>query len=228
MAQTTRAASALARAVARAVAGPAARASYLLPQTFEWRGSPASGVYYPVVAIAVYLPTIFGLQRFMRDKPPLALTTAAFAHNVFLCLLSAAMCAGSLVELRSIYARGGVAALMCDRDRTAVTGRLGLWMYIFYISKVRPHILHCFRARMLSESQSFMGGFGYFVMRMAPPTQVAPHSLTLGSYVVYPLKLVLCSFSPRRDLSSFTSCLTQSSWFSKSASSTSCMSTIIA
>lgn len=109
------------------------------PETFEWRGSPASGVRYPVIAIALYLATIFGLQRLMRDRPPLRLSAPALLHNAFLCALSAAMCGGTLWELAGIYMRdggdGGVVGVFCDRGGQAMKGRLGIWMYVFYLSK---------------------------------------------------------------------------------------------
>lgn len=111
-----------------------------LPGAFEWRGAPASRVHYPAVAIAAYLCVIFGLQRAMRDRPPLRLRAPALLHNLFLCGLSAAMCVGTLWELRGIYARpapglGGMVGVFCDRGGSAMKGRLGVWMYVFYLSK---------------------------------------------------------------------------------------------
>jgi hypothetical protein len=122
----------------------AALTALSFPESFVWRGSPASGVQYPVVAICVYLATIFSLQRFMRDRPPMKLTGVALVHNAVLCALSAAMCIGTLWELAQLgdgpgnwfRSGGGLMASMCDRSGSAMTGRLGIWMYIFYLSKV--------------------------------------------------------------------------------------------
>lgn len=112
------------------------------PRVFDFRASPAHAVHYPVIAIVIYLSTIFFLQHVMRSRPPLRLTRIAFVHNVVLCALSIAMLVGTLYELVRIGLNGGgfVDAIMCDRQHAAMTGRLGFWMYIFYVSKVR----HCF------------------------------------------------------------------------------------
>lgn len=118
--------------------------SFAPPTYFNFRANPASGAQYPVVAIIVYLGTIFTLQHVMRARSPMRLTLFAFAHNVFLCALSVAMLLGTLYELARVALAGGgfVNSIMCDRQHAAMTGRLGFWMYIFYVSKVRfPHLI---------------------------------------------------------------------------------------
>ena len=105
------------------------------PIVFEWRGKPCSRVYYPVLAIVIYLAVIFGLQRFMRHRAPLRLRIPTFVHNAFLCVLSVAMAFFTLFEVLSLGYRRGFIDVLCDRGQTGMRGRLGLWMYIFYMSK---------------------------------------------------------------------------------------------
>lgn len=102
---------------------------------FSFRHAPLSSVRYPVTAITVYLVTIFGLQRLMRHREPLRLRTITVAHNALLCLLSAAMGAGTLVEVIRVAHAAGFGGVICDRGGVAMNGRLGAWMYVFYLSK---------------------------------------------------------------------------------------------
>lgn len=102
---------------------------------FAFRGAPLSAAKYPVVAIAVYLLTIFGVQRWMRNREPLKLKWATLAHNAFLCGLSVAMAAMTLLEVAIVARSHGFSGVLCDRSGAAMTGRLGAWMYVFYLSK---------------------------------------------------------------------------------------------
>jgi len=102
---------------------------------FEWKQSPFSSVQWPMIGIIMYLSAVFGLQRYMRDRPPLKMKSATLIHNIFLCLLSAAMCIGTLVELGIRWNNEGFFCIVCDRNKTAMQGRLAVWMYIFYLSK---------------------------------------------------------------------------------------------
>lgn len=117
-------------------------ALHLLPVAFSWKGSALSHAQYPVLAIVVYLSVIFALQRFMRNKPPVKLTAVTLVHNIFLCTLSAAMGAGVLFEVARLGlgrggSAGGVREVLCDVSGSGMGGRLGWWMYVFYLSKVR-------------------------------------------------------------------------------------------
>lgn len=102
---------------------------------FDFKTSPASSARYPVAAVLVYLCVIFGLQRVMRGRPAMKLRTFALVHNVILCLLSLAMAVGTLVEVLIVISRSGPFSVVCDNNGSAMGGRLGAWMYLFYLSK---------------------------------------------------------------------------------------------
>eukprot|EP00183_Erythrolobus_madagascarensis_P007174 CAMPEP_0185847012 /NCGR_PEP_ID=MMETSP1354-20130828/2442_1 /TAXON_ID=708628 /ORGANISM="Erythrolobus madagascarensis, Strain CCMP3276" /LENGTH=242 /DNA_ID=CAMNT_0028547251 /DNA_START=158 /DNA_END=886 /DNA_ORIENTATION=- len=102
---------------------------------FEWKDAPLSSVYAPIVAIAVYLSVIFGLRRVMQDRAALKMKRVTLAHNIFLCALSVAMCVGTLFELALRVRGNGFFCIVCDLEKTAMRGRLAVWMYIFYASK---------------------------------------------------------------------------------------------
>lgn len=114
----------------------------LIPTEFDWKASSISSLYYPGFGIAVYLAVIFSLRRFMRDRPPLKMRHLIFLHNVFLCVLSAAMGLGVLVEVFRLLlsppralAVSPFREVLCDTTAASMTGRMGWWMYIFYLSK---------------------------------------------------------------------------------------------
>lgn len=115
----------------------------LLPVQFDWKTAPLSGVQYPVIAIICYLSLIFSLQKYMRHRPPVKLRKLAFVHNVFLCALSAAMGLGVIVEVLRVSFRprfypsatGGFREALCDLSGNSMNGRMGWWMYVFYVSK---------------------------------------------------------------------------------------------
>ncbi len=104
-------------------------------RVFSFATAHASSVRYPVTAVLLYLLVIFTLQRLMRDRAALKLRVPAFIHNTFLCLLSAMMAIGTLVEVLRVTRHSGFGGVICDRGGLAMGGRLGAWMYIFYLSK---------------------------------------------------------------------------------------------
>ncbi|CAN8064342.1 unnamed protein product [Agarophyton chilense] len=108
-----------------------------LPQSFEWKMAPFSSVVYPVCAIVVYLSLIFSLQKFMRSRPPVSLKVPTVVHNVFLCALSVAMAMGVFAEVLKTWFASSDATreVLCDLSGSAMRGRMGWWMYIFYLSK---------------------------------------------------------------------------------------------
>lgn len=110
-------------------------ARLLPPVVFDWRSSPLSGAVYPAIAVAIYLTTIFSLQRAMKERPAMKLQKVALLHNSFLCALSFAMGAGTLWEIVQLGMGEGVIGAFCDRSGGAMKGRLGWWMYVFYLSK---------------------------------------------------------------------------------------------
>eukprot|EP00871_Galdieria_phlegrea_P000060 jgi/Galph1/1054/GphlegSOOS_G5883.1 len=104
-------------------------------RSFEWKSSPLAGFQYPIVGICTYLGVIFGLQRYMKDRPPLKLKRISAVHNIILCLLSLVMCFGTIVDLMFRVKDLGFFSVVCDREHKAMRGRLLFWMYLFYCSK---------------------------------------------------------------------------------------------
>mmetsp|Transcript_3698 Transcript_3698/g.6635 ORF Transcript_3698/g.6635 Transcript_3698/m.6635 type:complete len:268 (+) Transcript_3698:197-1000(+) len=109
--------------------------SNFVPTHFEWKQAPMHSVFWPLFGICIYLVTIFSLQRIMRDREAFKLHKIAYVHNIFLLALSIAMCAGSLLELTLLVKNQGFFCIICDRENIAMKGRLGIWMYVFYLSK---------------------------------------------------------------------------------------------
>jgi len=60
---------------------------------------------------------------------------AMCVHNAFLCLLSAAMCAGAGYEAYLRSQKDGVRWLFCEDIGTAASGGVFYWSYIYYLSK---------------------------------------------------------------------------------------------
>lgn len=78
----------------------------------------------------------------MRDCRPIKMRYFIFMHNVFLCVLSGAMGFGIIAEvLRVLVAPtpnlkvSPLREVLCDTTSSFMTGRMGWWMYIFYVSK---------------------------------------------------------------------------------------------
>lgn len=122
---------------------------HLIPSHFDWRSVPFAKAYHPVIGIVVYLTVIFSLRRAMRDRPPIKLRYLIFLHNVFLCVLSAAMGIGIVVEVVRVLVNppkststsllststAGFREVLCDTSGNLMSGRMAWWMYIFYVSK---------------------------------------------------------------------------------------------
>lgn len=111
----------------------------LFPLTFQWKSALVSSVYYPPLAIVIYLTLIFSLQRYMQTRPPVKLQAFTFCHNVFLCILSLFMGVGVLSEVAKVLFHNspstGLRNILCDPNARSMSGRLGWWMYVFYLSK---------------------------------------------------------------------------------------------
>lgn len=114
----------------------------LIPTQLDWKTAPFAKAYHPVIGIIAYLTVIFGLRRFMRDRSPIKMRYAILLHNIFLCVLSLAMGLGVLVEVfrmllnpPSTLKISALREVMCDTLSTSMTGRMGWWMHIFYVSK---------------------------------------------------------------------------------------------
>lgn len=102
---------------------------------FSWADAPLSSLRYPVGVMFVYLAVIWALHRTMRSRPPIRMKAVAAVHNILLTGLSAAMAVGTIVELVIHTRRHGFVSVVCDREKTAMTGRLAVWFYVFYLSK---------------------------------------------------------------------------------------------
>lgn len=102
---------------------------------FSWADAPLSSLRYPVGVMFVYLAVIWALHRTMRSRPPIRMKAVAAVHNILLTGLSAAMAVGTIVELVINTRRHGFVSVVCDREKTAMTGRLAMWFYVFYLSK---------------------------------------------------------------------------------------------
>lgn len=102
---------------------------------FSWADAPLSSLRYPVGVMFVYLAVIWALHRTMRSRPPIRMKAVAAVHNILLTGLSAAMAVGTIVELVINTRRHGFVSVVCDREKTAMTGRLAVWFYVFYLSK---------------------------------------------------------------------------------------------
>lgn len=80
----------------------------------------------PVVSaiLASYLAVIFGIQTFMRERPPQKLNTLFRIHNAFLTLGSGLLLALMLEEVASILVNSGVYDTMCNETSWTSVGPL--------------------------------------------------------------------------------------------------------
>eukprot|EP01113_Clastostelium_recurvatum_P024033 TRINITY_DN2867_c0_g1_i2.p2 TRINITY_DN2867_c0_g1~~TRINITY_DN2867_c0_g1_i2.p2 ORF type:complete len:282 (-),score=45.66 TRINITY_DN2867_c0_g1_i2:968-1813(-) len=110
-----------------------------LGHDFQWKTgvTPFSQLHEALIAVAIYLATVYTLQWFMKDKQPMKLRALAIIHNLILSV-------GSLVVLLAItyyvtpwFWRKGAEDVVCDiRGDYFVKGPVNWWMYVFYLSKV--------------------------------------------------------------------------------------------
>lgn len=63
------------------------------------------------------------------------LTWALTIHNTILCLGSLAMFLGLCEAVFTIIVEDGFFGAYCDPNRQYSQGRLGFWLYVFYLSK---------------------------------------------------------------------------------------------
>lgn len=113
------------------------------PADFIWRVG-YTPLTHPVVvlgALAAYFGIAFGLQEYMRSRPPADVKLFTVAHNAILCLWSAAMFGGVLHAVigayNAFYADENVLMLFCDPQHVLASPAVGLhyWTYIYYLSK---------------------------------------------------------------------------------------------
>eukprot|EP01027_Heterolobosea_sp_BB2_P023882 GEZU01035919.1.p1 GENE.GEZU01035919.1~~GEZU01035919.1.p1 ORF type:complete len:278 (-),score=116.67 GEZU01035919.1:77-910(-) len=111
---------------------------------FEYKNgvTPLSHWRYPIGASVIYIICKFAGERIMKNRKPIKLPVLTFVHNIFLCLISAAMLLGTIVEaVRIVYEENQskgitpVVALLCDPSARTSFGRMNAWVYVFYLTK---------------------------------------------------------------------------------------------
>lgn len=167
----------------------------------------------PSPSPAVYLFTIFTLQAWMKDRPKYQLKTLGNYHNLLLVYWSAAMVIGTLAEVARLVLLDGYTAydVMCDNVDggslgAALTGRLGFWAWMYYVSKVKERLAHFVLLMTLSSSPSgdcflccgfsttsFWTRFSWYKRdtQNAPPQTMASHSHTVMHQVLRKRPLTL-------------------------------------
>eukprot|EP01132_Coremiostelium_polycephalum_P000618 gene618-767_t len=104
---------------------------------FQWkRGETAfSSWIYPSSTSILYLVVIFGIFLFMKGRKAFELKGFSIVHNINLILLSASMMIGVLQAAFKQSQEEGAFSLLCEQSDNAVSGRIGFWIYVFYLSK---------------------------------------------------------------------------------------------
>lgn len=95
--------------------------------------SPLSTQKEVVVAVAVYLGTIFGIQALMRNRAAFKLTKLFQLHNIILVIGSAAVLLGMIEEILPLYLRHGFFFSICNTSM--FTPRLVTYYMINYYIK---------------------------------------------------------------------------------------------
>jgi len=107
--------------------------------TREWRWDPETTLFshwaWPVGAAASYLSLIYVLTLVMRNRKAFSLKVPNILHNLVLVVFSFCTMIGVLHAAYLQTAEQGFMSLMCERTNHAVEGRIGFWIYIFYLSK---------------------------------------------------------------------------------------------
>jgi len=106
---------------------------------FQWiHGQTFMSDYRVAVSAAVlYLVTILGLQRLMRDRKPFNLNRFAIVHNFILFVGSLFVLCAASYHLIPQFMKRGAFSVVCDADGVLfVKGPVNYWFYIFYVSKV--------------------------------------------------------------------------------------------
>ncbi|KYQ90138.1 steroid isomerase [Tieghemostelium lacteum] len=97
--------------------------------------TPLSEDIYPYSTSVTYLLVIFLLVKFMKNRKPMQLKGFSIVHNLNLILLSGSMLIGVLEAAYRQSQSQGTFSLFCEQSPNAVQGRIGFWIYIFYLSK---------------------------------------------------------------------------------------------
>ncbi|KAL3634288.1 hypothetical protein CASFOL_021342 [Castilleja foliolosa] len=108
---------------------------------YEWKSgqSPGSSIFFLSTAVITYLSATLLLHRFpiLPSLPSAALSLAAAAHNVILCLLSLIMAAGAtLAALHQTPPESPSWAICLPAGANAPLGPTFFWAHVFYLSKI--------------------------------------------------------------------------------------------
>jgi len=97
--------------------------------------TPFSHWTVPVFGSFGYLLLIFLIVVVMKNRKPFELKLASTIHNVNMIVVSLIMWVGVLHAAYDIAKTEGAMSLLCEFKPNAVNGRIGFWIYIFYVSK---------------------------------------------------------------------------------------------
>jgi len=104
---------------------------------FDFNDAPLSSFNAPLIGGLLYLAVIFSLQSQIKKGEPYKVLT--ILHNLFLCLLSAVMLLGILMNVFVIGSKKGFFYVYCDDPThplgTMEKGPIAFWCYVFYASK---------------------------------------------------------------------------------------------
>ncbi|KAN0055420.1 hypothetical protein ACTA71_008531 [Dictyostelium dimigraforme] len=104
---------------------------------FRWESgvTPLSSYVFPFSTSVIYVLVIFALQAIMKNKKGMVLKGFSIIHNINLIILSFSMMSGVMYAAYQQYLEQGAFSLVCEQTSQSVQGRIGFWIYIFYLSK---------------------------------------------------------------------------------------------
>ncbi|KAM9958241.1 hypothetical protein ACTFIW_001102 [Dictyostelium discoideum] len=104
---------------------------------FRWESgvTPLSSYVFPFSTSVIYVLVIFALQAIMKNKKGMVLKGFSIIHNINLIILSFSMMSGVMYAAYQQYLEQGAFSLVCEQSSQSVQGRIGFWIYIFYLSK---------------------------------------------------------------------------------------------
>jgi len=103
--------------------------------------TPLSSPTLVLNAIGFYLFTIWSLQKFMQDRPPIKLRVPISIHNLALSIFSLVLLVLIIVELVPKLSEGGFYGMTCDPlSKNHSSGTMIFWFYLFYLSKIYEFI----------------------------------------------------------------------------------------
>jgi len=97
--------------------------------------TPFSHWTVPVFGSFGYLLIIFLIVVVMKNRKPFELKLASTIHNINMIVISLIMWVGVLQAAYDLAKTEGLMSLLCEMKPNAVNGRIGFWIYMFYVSK---------------------------------------------------------------------------------------------